>query len=84
MYELLFSDTALRQLKKLERAVQERIIAAIERIKIRPEDFVRRLVGEPYYRLRIGDYRAIVGIKGRELIILVVYVGHRKQIYKNF
>ncbi len=84
MYELLFSDTALRQLKKFERVVQERIIAALERVRIRPEDFVRKLVGEPYYRLRIGDYRAIVDIKSRELIILAVYVGRRKRIYKNF
>ncbi len=83
MYDVFFSDTALRQLKKLERTVQKRILVAIERIRIRPEGFVVRLVGEPYYKLRAGDYRIILDIKRLEMIIMVVYVGHRKSIYRN-
>ncbi len=80
-YEIIFSDKALKQLKKMERNVQERIIAALERIRIRPEAYVTKLVGDPGYRLRVGDYRVIIDIENKELHILVLKVGHRKKIY---
>lgn len=83
MYEIIFSETALKHLKKLERSIQKRIITALERIRIRPESFVKRLVGESYYRLRVGDYRVILDIQQKNLIILVIEVGHRKKIYKR-
>ncbi len=81
MYEIIFSQTARNQFKKLERIVQERIIKTLERIRVRPEDYVRRLVNDPGYRLRIGDYRVILDIDKSKLLILVIKVGHRKNIY---
>ncbi len=80
-YNIVFSDIALRQLKKMEKNVQERIIAALERIRIRPETYVTKLVGDPGYRLRVGDYRIIMDIDKKELQILVLKGGHRKNIY---
>ena len=80
-YEIIFSDKALRQLKKMERNVQERIIAVLERIRIRPEAHVAKLIGYPGYKLRVGDYRVIMDIDNKELQILVLKVGHRKNIY---
>jgi mRNA interferase RelE/StbE len=58
-YGIIFSDRALKQLKKLEKNVQESIISALERIRIRPQVHVTKLVGDPGYRLRVGDYRVI-------------------------
>ena len=81
-YGVIFSDCALKQLKKLEKDIQKRIISTLERIKIRPEVHVTRLVGEPGYRLRVGDYRVILDIDEGNLIILVIKIGHRKKIYK--
>jgi len=80
-YEIVFSDKALRQLKKLEKIVQGRIIAALERVRIRPEVYVSKLVGDPGYKLRVGDYRVIMDIDNKKLIILVLKAGHRKNIY---
>jgi len=80
-HEIIFSDKALKQLKKMEKNVQERIIAALERIRIRPEAYVTKLVGDPGYRLRVGDYRVIMDIDNKELHILVLKVEHRKNIY---
>ncbi|MDI6859001.1 MAG: type II toxin-antitoxin system RelE/ParE family toxin [Methanocellales archaeon] len=80
-YEIIFSDKALKQLKKMERNVQERIIATLERIRIRPEAYVTKLIGDPGYRLRVGDYRVIMDIDNKELQILVLKVGHKKNIY---
>ena len=82
-YEIIFTDTSRKQFKKLEKNVQERIITALERIRIRPEAYVRKLVGDPGYRLRVGEYRVIIDIYKDKLIILVIKIGHRKNIYEN-
>ncbi|MDD2665558.1 MAG: type II toxin-antitoxin system RelE/ParE family toxin [Methanocellales archaeon] len=81
IYGIIFSDKALEQLQKMERNAQERIIAALERIRIRPEKYVTKLVGDPGYKLRVGNYRIIMDIDNKELQILVLKVGHRKNIY---
>jgi mRNA interferase RelE/StbE len=82
-YEIIFSDTSLTQLKKLEHSIQERIIKSLERIRIRPEAYVTKLVGDPGYRLRVGDYRVIMDIDKQKLHILVIKIGHRKNIYQK-
>ena len=80
-YEITFTDTSRKQFRKLEKDAQERIIKALERIRIRPESYVKKLVGGLGYRLRVGDYRIILDIQKSELVILVVKIGHRKNIY---
>jgi len=80
-FEITFSDSALKQLKKLDKKVQERIIKALERIRIRPEAFITKLVGYPGYKLRIGEYRVLLNIDRGKLLISVLKVGHRKNIY---
>ena len=80
-YEITFTDTSRKQFRKLEKGVQERIIKALERIRIRPESHVKKLVGDQGYRLRVGDYRIILDIEKSELIVLVIKIGHRKNIY---
>jgi mRNA interferase RelE/StbE len=82
-YEIIFSENALTQLKKLEHSIQERIIKSLERIRIRPEAYVTKLVGDPGYRLRVGDYRVIMDIDKERLLILVITIGHRKNIYQK-
>lgn len=82
MYGVIFSDNAYKGLKKLERTTQKRIVAVLERIRIRPQHHVKKLVGSPYYRLRIGEYRAILDINQGQLIILVIEIAHRERIYK--
>ncbi len=81
VYDLIFSDTALQQLKKLERQVQERVIKALERIRIRPESYVQKLVGDRAYKLRVGDYRVLMDIDLGKLQILIIKIGHRKNVY---
>ena len=82
-YNIVFSSKAQDQFKKLDRIVQERIVAALERIRIRPESHVKKLVGDPGYRLRVGDHRVIVDIDRGRLLILVLAVGHQKTIYRK-
>lgn len=83
-YEIIFTDKVLKQFKKLEHDLQERIIKSLERIRIRPEAYVTKIVGDPGYRLRVGNYRILLDIDKEKLLILILKIGHRKSIYKKF
>ena len=82
MYTIEFSEVARKQLLKLSKELQKRIIASLERIRIRPEAYVKKLVGDPGYRLRVGDYRVIIDLQKEKFVILVIKIGHRKNVYK--
>ena len=84
MYEVIILPKAEKQLHKLNKILQERILNTLERIRIRPYHFVKRKAGTPYFILRIGEYRAILSIKNNKLIILVLEIGPRKNIYKKW
>ena len=83
MYEIIFSDEAKKKLKEFDAEIRQRIGSAIERIKIKPYKFVKRLYNSKYYRLRVDDYRIILDIQNTQLIIYVIEIGHRRSIYKN-
>ncbi len=82
MYSVEFSKKAEEQFFKLPKEMQCRIIDVLDRIKIRPHHFVKRLSGEPYFRLRVGKYRIILDIRNNKLIIYVIDLGLRGNIYK--
>ena len=82
MYEIIFSDNALKQLRQLETHVQEKVIKALERIKIRPQAYVKKLTDDPAFSLRIGAYRVLMDIDNNKLLILVIKVAHRRNVYK--
>lgn len=81
MYNILFSDKAKKQLEKLDRQIQERIIKSLERIRVRPEAYITKLVGSSAYKFRVGDYRVILDIYKDKLLILIIKIGHRRNIY---
>lgn len=83
MYSVEFKEKAKKQLLKIPKEDQERIILVLERARIRPEKFFERLVGIKLYKLKVGYYRVIADIKNKDLLILVIKIGHRKNIYKK-
>jgi mRNA interferase RelE/StbE len=82
MYQVIFTPNSEKQLKKLPKEIQVRIINALKRIRIRPEAYLTKLVDDPAYKFRVGDYRLIIDIIHDKLILLVVKVGHRRNIYQ--
>jgi mRNA interferase RelE/StbE len=82
VYTLKFTQVAEKQLTKLDIELQVRILAVLERIRIRPFHYVKKLVGTENSRVRVGEYRIIVYIEQSELLILIIDVGHRRNIYK--
>ena len=83
MYSIEFSKKAESQFDKLPLNAQGKIIAVLERIKIRPFHFVKRIVGSNYYRARAGEYRIILDIVKNKMLIYVIELGHRRNIYKK-
>ena len=83
MYSIELSRLSEKQLYKLEKDKQTRIISSLDRIRIRPYLYISKLVGSPYFRLRAGDFRIILDIQADKLVILVIEIGHRKNIYKQ-
>jgi len=82
MFDLFFTGEAKKFLKRLNKEDKTRIISSLERCRIRPYAHVKKLVSSPYFRLRVGDYRVIMDIQSGRLLIIVVEISHRKNIYK--
>ena len=82
-YELVYTQRAERDIEKLERKVKDRIGKTLLRYKEEPLRYAEKLsdpvLGE--YRFRIGDYRVIFDVQGNEIVVL--RVGHRREIYRR-
>ena len=81
MYSLEISKSAKKFLEKLNNKDRDIILNKIYSIKENPYRFLKRLQGEKLWRLRIGDYRAIVDILLSMNKIIVLRIGHRKNVY---
>jgi mRNA interferase RelE/StbE len=81
VFTIIWSESAARQLGKLDRSVAKRILERVQELETNPLRSLRRLVGVPYYRLRVGDFRVIVEVAQDRLIVLVLKVGHRSRVY---
>ena len=84
-YEIKFSKGAKKQFSKLPLDVQERIQTKINDLAIEPRpNGVKKLQGDDNsYRIRVGDYRVVYELDDDFLIVTVIKVRHRSEIYKN-
>jgi mRNA interferase RelE/StbE len=88
VWRIEFDPRALDELKRLDKTAQARIIKTVrERIAPleNPRVLGQALRGEElgrYWKYRIGDYRLICDIQDETVLILVLRVGHRKEIYR--
>jgi mRNA interferase RelE/StbE len=82
-YHINFKPAAFRQIQRLSKSVQKRISKKIETLAVNPlPDGAKKLAGEEgFYRVWVGDYRIIYTIDGGEMIILILTIGHRREIY---
>ncbi|PKQ00534.1 MAG: type II toxin-antitoxin system mRNA interferase toxin, RelE/StbE family [Alphaproteobacteria bacterium HGW-Alphaproteobacteria-13] len=86
VWTLEFDAAARRQLRKLPRSIGERILAGLEQVATleNPRQRGKAMVGERagYWRYRIGDYRVIAKIEDGRMVIVVIAVGHRREVYR--
>jgi mRNA interferase RelE/StbE len=83
-YEVRWTETSIRQLKKLDKKLVRRIVGKMEFVSRDPFLHVQKLKGFDFYRVRVGDYRLIVSIEKRKMIVFVLEVGHRRAIYRGY
>ena len=81
MYSILIEENAEKFLRKLQKKDSEMILNKIYSIRENPFRYLKRLQGEKLWRLRIGDYRVVVDVIVSNNKIIVVRVGHRKNVY---
>ncbi len=82
-YSIKWRKQSLNQLRKLPKEISKRIVIKINLARDNPKRFFEKLINVPGFKIRAGDYRAIVDIIDEEKIIAVRLIGHRKNIYKR-
>ena len=81
MYLIQIEENAKNFLKKLNKKDSDMILNKIYSIRENPFRFLKRLQGEKLWRLRIADYRAVVDVIISANKIVVLRIGHRKNVY---
>jgi mRNA interferase RelE/StbE len=83
-YSLRFAESAARSLKKLPPPIRTRIAARIESLAANPyPSGVRKLAVEEHaYRIRVGDYRVVYDVLEEMIVVLILRIGHRKEVYR--
>lgn len=82
-YEVRFTDTALRELARLQPVTRRRIRAKAGRLAEdpRPQGATRSAGTRHLWRLRVGDHRVIYAVRDQVLLVIVVRVGSREHVY---
>ena len=83
-YEIEITRTAEKQLKKLPREEQGRVVATILRLADEPRPRgSRKLAGyDDVFRIRVGTYRILYSVSSGRLVIIILKVGHRRDVYR--
>lgn len=84
LYTVEYLETAEKSLLRLPKQVVQRVRGAIQALKVDPRPpGSKKLKGEgDKWRIRVGDYRVVYLIEDGNLVILIIDVGHRKDIYR--
>jgi mRNA interferase RelE/StbE len=83
-YRIVFRKSVAKDLRRIPNQDLRRILAVIDSLSEEPRPSgVERLSGQERYRVRQGSYRIIYEINDREVVVVVVKVGHRKDVYRR-
>ncbi len=83
-YQIEFSRQADRQFRNLPSQIQQRLKSRIDSLAATPRPYgSEKLSGaDQLYRIRVRDYRIVYTVKDDRLLVLVVKVGHRREVYR--
>ena len=84
-YRIEFKRSAAKALKKIPKRDRKRIRDKIDGLsESLPDPIITKMKGDnPFHRIRVGDYRIVYEIQEDVLLILVLKIGHRKDIYRK-
>jgi len=83
-FKVLLHPKAARFLDSLDAGLGSRIKQSLRELEDSPEVKGQRLKGSMFRRLKVGDYRAIYEIDGARKRVIVLFVGHRRDVYDEF
>lgn len=82
-YRIIIEDSVFKILKKIHPSARTLILETIKQLGENPRPHgCKKLKGTEAYRVRYGDYRIVYTINDKEILITVVKIGHRKDVYK--
>jgi mRNA interferase RelE/StbE len=82
-YRLILPKSAQKELDRLPAEMSGRILAALAELETQPRPAgCKKLRGENAWRIRVGNYRVIYEIHDKVLQVIVVTVGHRREVYR--
>ena len=83
-YTVIISRTSQKVINRLDGDMHSRIIRKLETIEDNPRPVgIEKLAGpDNLYRVRVGDWRIVYAIQDRNLVVLVVKVAHRREVYR--
>ena len=82
-FSILLHPKAAESLEKLSEPYKSKIRDKLKELKEEPEEKGTRLRYTKFWRVRIGDYRAIYEIKPVEQQVIVLFIGHRRDVYDD-
>ena len=83
-YEVRFARPVAKELRRIDRREAKRLVEAAETLAGDPRpSSAQKVQGTPYMRIRVGNYRVIYEIRDEDLVVLVVRIGHRREVYRG-
>jgi mRNA interferase RelE/StbE len=83
-FKVFLHPKAAKTLEKIDATNKGRIKAALKELAETPEKAGKQLTLSDFYSLRIGDYRAIYEIDNNQKHVIVLFIGHRRNVYDDF
>ena len=82
-YDIFFKASVWKELRKLPKNDLKKIISRLEKLGIDPRPLgCEKLIDHELYRIRQGNYRILYSIQDNELMVWVIKIGHRKDVYR--
>ncbi len=83
-YSISYVPSAAKVIRKLDKPTARRLLEAIEGLASdpRPPGCIQLKGGGGEFRIRVGDYRLVYDVKDDQLVVLVLRVGHRRDVYR--
>jgi len=82
VFRVGFSELAAEEFRRLDKPVRERMARKLRTVALDPARYLTRLRSVEAFKIRVGDYRAIVDVDWRQRIVHVLSVGHRSTVYR--
>ena len=81
VWQVIWSEKSVTQLKRMDKKTVQKIYDYVLDCAKEPFNAVTRLSNSPFYRMRVGNYRVILDLQQKKMVIFVITADHRKRVY---